>query len=246
MTNMLLGVLVFMLQTVLADVDLKRRVTRTKKDAQREVPSGILGVGIPTKSSVPYPLDLPVESFAELDDKENKEKTTNRTMKEAQEEDEEEDEARPRKFRKKKIFKKTITIPTVNDPCACIGNQGASDGSKYHIAIGNYCEAWDSIERHCTQVAEEHKEDGGSHDWCKHQWCYVDPCKCKRPVYKGTYWTEEELSRSGSPYVYYSYAPCEPKFKTNNYVPELTEKNERERQKDCKSNEAANRTIDRT
>ena len=85
MTNMLLVVLVFMLQTVLTDADLKRRVTRTKKGAQQEVPSGILGAGIPTKSSVPYPLDLPVESFAELDDKENKEKTTNRTMKEAQE-----------------------------------------------------------------------------------------------------------------------------------------------------------------
>jgi hypothetical protein len=83
MTNMPLAVLVFMLQTVLTDADLKQRVTRTKKGAQQEVPSGILGAGIPTKNSVPYPLDLPAESFAELDDQENEKKNEKRTMKEA-------------------------------------------------------------------------------------------------------------------------------------------------------------------
>ena len=64
------------------------------------------------------------------------------------------------------FYLRATRSPATTDPCACIGNQGVSDGSKFGADIGNSCDAWDGKEQYCIDYAAASKLDGGANDWC--------------------------------------------------------------------------------
>jgi hypothetical protein len=100
--------------------------------------------------------------------------------------------------------------------CKCIGNRGVSDGTKYNMEIGNSCMPWDWDG--CQAYDSDTFADGKDNDWCKDDWCYVDPLTCDQPVYKSTYFTEEELAAKGLMYLYFSYKACDSCFSGNGWV----------------------------
>ena len=100
--------------------------------------------------------------------------------------------------------------------CECTGNEGASDGSSYRGDIGGQnlglegvrgCKSWDGLEPYC--------QTGGSSagsDWCSDDWCYVDPTRCDKPVYKSSYFPNHESD------LYFSYSGCNQSFTGNTWV----------------------------
>jgi len=69
---------------------------------------------------------------------------------------------------------------------------------QYSLETGSNCEAWDN---------GKHPECRGSvpPQWCKQEWCYVDPCSCDIDVLPKP--TKSGLQYKGSP-AYWSYATC--------------------------------------
>jgi len=102
--------------------------------------------------------------------------------------------------------------------CKCIGNRGVSDGTKYNMEIGNSCMPWDWDGCQASAYDYDTFADGKDNDWCKDDWCYVDPLTCDQPVYKSTYFTEEELAAKGLMYLYFSYKACDSCFSGNGWV----------------------------
>lgn len=108
--------------------------------------------------------------------------------------------------------------PNHGNGCECIGNNGVSDGTTYNKDIGNSCKPWDGMESYCMAYEYDTLADGEANDWCPDDWCYVDPMTCSEPVYKSSYFSEEELQAAGLPYLYFSYKACDSCFSGNGWV----------------------------
>jgi len=95
--------------------------------------------------------------------------------------------------------------------CACIGIDELEGTTTIHLKdgkkkvdvefpadLGSHCEAWD--------IKKNPSCPGAS--WCKQEWCYVDPCKCKNAgdlPKPSSYLPDAKYQ--GKP-VHYSYATC--------------------------------------
>ena len=111
-----------------------------------------------------------------------------------------------------------VSGPVIDAGCACIGNGGVSDGSSFNVDIGNTCDAWDGMEQYCIDYEASTKERGGANDWCPDDWCYVDPLTCDQPVYKSSYFNDEQLAAANLNYLYFSYKACSSCFAGNQWV----------------------------
>mmetsp|Transcript_304 Transcript_304/g.642 ORF Transcript_304/g.642 Transcript_304/m.642 type:complete len:332 (+) Transcript_304:49-1044(+) len=95
------------------------------------------------------------------------------------------------------------------EKCRCVGYDGTpgtvnvtidKKELKYPADTGATCESWDA-KRHPDCVGDKPA------DWCKQEWCYVDPCECELDVPPKTSSYLPSGMVNGKP-VYFSYATC--------------------------------------
>jgi len=106
--------------------------------------------------------------------------------------------------------------------CPCIGFEGIEgdtlatvDGKevKYPADLGGSCEAWDE------GTSPECKGDKAP-EWCKQQWCYVDPRNCKIPVMPKMSTYQPKAMFQNMP-LHYSYSTCDAKDTYTAEVPDV-------------------------
>jgi hypothetical protein len=116
-----------------------------------------------------------------------------------------------------------------NEDCRCVGIDNlegetiatVAEGKKesYPADLGARCEAWD---------LDNHPKCPGA-SWCKQQWCYVDPCKCKLGVAPKAATYIPGAKYQGKP-VHFSYATCDAK---DSYTAEEDKKTFKQIEKTC-------------
>lgn len=113
--------------------------------------------------------------------------------------------------------------------CPCIGFDNIEgetsivfedDGGKeiaavsYPADLGARCEAWDDRKHYDCHTPTEDNE------WCRQQWCYVDPCDCHIPVLPKRSTYAPDTTYRGKP-LFYSYATCGGKDMWTKALPEV-------------------------